>query len=250
MYDYEKLLHIIADEYKQVLGNNLVGIYVHGSISFGCFNPYKSDIDFIVVVEKILNLNHKIKLIQCLLKLEKDAPSKGFEMSVVLAENCKNFVYPTPFELHYSIFHHQNCLDNIEFYCENMNGTDEDLAAHFTVIKEVGYTLIGEPIQEIFGDIPKQYYLDSIQKDVENAGVDVVQNPVYFVLNLCRVYAYKKDSLILSKEQGANWGICNLSEQYASLLKEAMECYRTDKEMLYSEHVADFCKYMKCELNF
>ncbi|WP_161567304.1 hypothetical protein [Acidilutibacter cellobiosedens] len=41
---------VIHGEYQTILGDNLVGIYVHGSIAFGCFHEEKSDIDFIAVI--------------------------------------------------------------------------------------------------------------------------------------------------------------------------------------------------------
>lgn len=54
------LLTIICKEYQEILKDNLIGIYIHGSIAFGCFNQDTSDIDFIVVVKK--SLNQTIKL--------------------------------------------------------------------------------------------------------------------------------------------------------------------------------------------
>ena len=142
--DCKEILNKIANEYYRILGKNLIGIYVHGSIAFGCFNPNKSDIDFIVVVNNLPTMEEKEALIQTLLYLYEDAPTKGYEMSVVLYRFCKEFVYPTPFELHYSIAHLQRCRDNLREYCISMNGTDKDLAAHFTVIKKVGYTIWGK----------------------------------------------------------------------------------------------------------
>jgi streptomycin 3"-adenylyltransferase len=47
---YNNILKIIKQEYQTILGDNLVGIYVHGSIAFGCFHEEKSDIDFIAVI--------------------------------------------------------------------------------------------------------------------------------------------------------------------------------------------------------
>ena len=44
------ILSIISKEYQDILGDNLCGIYLHGSLAFGCFNWAKSDIDFLVVV--------------------------------------------------------------------------------------------------------------------------------------------------------------------------------------------------------
>ena len=52
MKDFSKLMEVISEKYNKLLGKNLVGIYVHGSIAFGCFNWDKSDIDFIVVINE------------------------------------------------------------------------------------------------------------------------------------------------------------------------------------------------------
>ena len=240
-----EILNKIANEYEEILGNNLVGIYVHGSLAFGCFNPMKSDIDFIVVVNNTPTIHEKEALIKTLLYLSAEAPAKGYEMSVVLSRFCKNFVYPTPFELHYSIAHLQRCQDNLREYCTSMNGTDKDLAAHFTIIKSVGYTIVGKQITEVFGDIPKNDYFDSIKADVENAPKDVNENPVYTILNLCRVLAYKSEGLILSKEQGGLWGIENLPKQYNGLISKALKNYRSEiEENFHRELSVNFCNYM------
>lgn len=241
----KEILNKIANEYQRILGNNLVGIYVHGSLAFGCFNSNKSDIDFIVVVNNTPTIEEKEALIKTLLYLSAEAPTKGYEMSVVLSSFCKNFVYPTPFELHYSIAHLQRCQDSLREYCTSMNGTDKDLAAHFTVIKNVGYTIIGKQITEVFGDIPKNDYFDSIKVDVENAKEVVNENPVYTILNLCRVFAYKNDGLILSKDQGGLWGIENLPKQYVVLLSKALKNYKSEIEENFDRELSlNFCNYM------
>ena len=46
----DKLLNEFVEKSKEILGDNLVGIYLHGSSVMGCFNPKKSDLDLIIVV--------------------------------------------------------------------------------------------------------------------------------------------------------------------------------------------------------
>ena len=246
MMDYNEILDKIASEYQDILKDNLVGIYVHGSIAFGCFNSIKSDIDFLVVVANPPAIEEKEELIKTLLDLSADAPPKGFEMSLVLSSACKNFIYPTPFELHYSIAHLQRCKDDLREYCTSMNGIDKDLAAHFMVIKHVGYTLIGKQIPEVFGEVSKEDYLDSIKTDVEDSKADIIENPVYIILNLCRVLAYKNNGLVLSKEQGGLWGIENLPKQYIALVLKALNNYKSEEieESFDGEQSINFCNYM------
>ena len=62
-----EILEQIKTSYQEILKDNLTGIYVHGSIAFGCFNWEKSDIDFLVVVKHAPSLQEKKALIRVLL---------------------------------------------------------------------------------------------------------------------------------------------------------------------------------------
>jgi predicted nucleotidyltransferase len=207
----EKLLSDIVTEYHQILGELLAGFYVHGSIAFGCYNSENSDIDFIVVVRDMPSQKMKENMISLLIQLEDEAivPAKGFEMSVVSEKVCRDFVYPTPYYLHYSNYHGTRARADLASYCVMMNGVDYDLAAHFTVIKSVGICLYGPEAVKIFGEIKREFYVDSILRDISAAKSEIYKNPVYYILNLCRVLAYQKDGLILSKKGGGEWAIKN-----------------------------------------
>ena len=65
--------------------------------------------------------------------------------------------------------------------------------------------------------------------DVENAAEDIIKNPVYTVLNLCRVLAYRKEGLILSKKGGGVWGQKALPVRDRPLVQEALLCYESEK---------------------
>ena len=222
--DERKLLDEIARAYQQILGENLTGIYVHGSIAFGCFRWEKSDIDFLVVVDKHLTQTEKEALIRVLLQLDFSAPPKGFEMSVVLRSACMPFADPTPFELHYSNAHRENYQRDLSGTCHAMQGVDPDLAAHVTVINKAGLVLCGLPVKDVFAQVPPKSYLRSIWYDIENAPADISRDPVYYVLNLCRVLACVEDKQVLSKEQGGQWGLEHLSE-YRGLIALALQAY-------------------------
>lgn len=83
----------------------LTGVYVHGSFAMGCFNPAKSDLDVLVVVEDAITDLQKKMFMDEIIFLNNKLPPKGIEISVVRSEYCKNFVYPTPYELHFSNMH-------------------------------------------------------------------------------------------------------------------------------------------------
>lgn len=112
-------------------------------------------------------------------KLNEQAPAKGLKISIVKRKYCKPFVYPTPFELHFSPMHLQWVRDNPDNYVENMRGEDRDLAAHFTIINRYGIVLYGEKIENVFGEVSKKDYEESIWFDVECASEDIADEPMY-----------------------------------------------------------------------
>lgn len=227
-----ELLEKIKLSYQTILRDKLVGIYVHGSIAFGCFNWVNSDLDFLVVVGETLTQEEKEALIAQLLILDEYAPEKGFEMSVVLRSVCNPFVYPTPYELHYSNSYRDRYREDLGGLCASLSGEDKDLAAHVTVINAVGFPLCGEPVSEVFGRVPKADYLDSILYDVMGAEEEICENPVYFILNLCRVAAYIQDGLVLSKAQGGQWGLKHFPEKYGGLVERAIRLYGTEADVM------------------
>lgn len=235
---YQNMLDKIVDESKQIFGAELTGIYLHGSLAMGCFNPEKSDIDLIIVIKNNITDEQKLKFMNEVVELNKVAPSKGIELSIVKEAYCKEFHYPTPFELHFSKMHIQWFVDDPADYIRKMNGMDKDLAAHFKIIKNYGIVLYGAEINDVFGDVPRNDYIDSIWGDIEGAKEDIIEDPVYIILNLCRVAAFLKNDLILSKKQGGEWALQNLSEKYHSLILKALQSYAIGNEMDINEEEA------------
>ena len=228
---YEELLTHFVEMSKYIFGDNLLGIYLHGSLAMGCFNPQKSDLDLILVVKNNISHARKIEFLKNVVKFNEEAPQKGIELSIVKREFCNPFVYPTPYELHFSNTYVDWVKEKPEDYIEKIIGTDKDLAAHFTIINKFGIALYGAPISEIFGKVPKSSYVDSIWYDIENAREDILSNPMYVTLNLCRVLAYLKDELVLSKKTGGEWGISHLPDEYIPFVNHALHCYLNDETM-------------------
>lgn len=242
---YQNLLDEFVDKSKIIFEENLTGIYLHGSLAMGCFNPNKSDIDLIIVIKNNITDIQKLQFMNHIVELNKIAPGKGIELSIVKEEYCRNFLYPTPFELHFSNAHLQWFIDNPTDYIHKMNGTDKDLAAHFKIIKKYGVVLQGKAINDVFVDVPGKDYIDSIWGDVEGAKEDILEEPVYVILNLCRVAAFLKNDLILSKKQGGEWALQNLSTQYHTLISNAVQSYTLESEMdLDSLEAQKFADYM------
>ena len=247
--EYSALTDIFVRECREILGENLVGVYLHGSAVMGCFNPEKSDIDLIVVVRDTVPDDRKRQFMEMVVTLNEKAPAKGIEMSIVKAGICRPFAYPTPFELHFSSGTLGWYKSDPEGYIQNMKGEDKDLAAHFMIITNRGKTLYGKPIEEVFGEVDRKYYLDSIWSDIENAEEDILDNSMYIILNLTRVLAYCRDGVILSKKEGGEWGLENIPERYRVMISTALEEYGSAEKAEYDDRLAvEYAGYMLSEI--
>ncbi len=234
----EDFLKKFVEQSVAILGENTEGIYLHGSAVMGCFNEKKSDIDLLIVVKTTPSDEIKRWYMDMVVEMNQYAPKKGLELSIVKADVCNPFVYPTPFELHFSVAHFEWYRTNPADYIEKMKGVDKDLAAHFTILTNRGKCLYGKGIKDVFAEVDAEFYLDSIWGDIESAEEEIMTNPMYFILNLCRVLAYKRDALILSKQEGGSWGLAHLPAQYHGLILQAMEEYSSEKWAEWNEEKA------------
>lgn len=242
------LLDSLKSLYADALAQNLVGLYVHGSLAFGCFEWARSDVDFIAVAKRPLTNEAKLYLLDALVSLLPESPPKGLEMSVVLECACRPFVYPTPYELHFSNGWLDRWQANPLALCDTEGRTDRDLAAHFTVIRAVGLALCGAPIATVFSPVPRADYLDSILLDVGSACEDVRHNYAYVVLNLCRALAYLKTGDVLSKQSGGHWALEALP-RWQDVVRPALSWYAGEPLNAPDEkESAAFCEDMLSRL--
>lgn len=246
----DHLTEQFVEQSRGILGDNLVGIYLHGSAAMGCFHADKSDVDLLVVVDTVIPDRIKRQYMDMVVELNAYAPKKGIELSVVRRDVCNPFIYPTPFELHFSIAHLEWYKRDPLDYVERMKGVDKDLAAHITVTCHRGKCLWGEGIKDVFGEVSREFYFDSIWNDIKNGEEEILTNPTYIILNLCRVLAYKREGLILSKQEGGSWGIENVPVKYHPLILHAFEEYASNKSTEWDGKGArEYAAYMIAQIS-
>jgi len=222
-HDEQRKLSILLDKLScaihEILGDNLVGIYLHGSIAQKAFRWNASDVDFLIVVQSEPSDDAKRKLLDTTIYLSEFAPPKGLEWSVVTLADCLHVSHPVPFCLHYSIAHKQRFLTSPEEYIQHMKGRDGDLAAYFAVIRQCGIVLYGKPIEDVFGPVPNDFVMDSFR---ENVADDDTPNGI---LNRCRYEAYRQEGVLLSKIDGAQWALKHLPADLHARIRSAIKAY-------------------------
>lgn len=217
----------------------ITGAYVHGSLAMHCYYRAKSDLDVLVVVPSPLTESQRRKATRALAVLAADRPTLGdLELSILTAAQAAHHEHPRPFEAHYSSYWTPKVLADDVDYAENRS--DPDLAAHLTVVRARGVTLTGPPPTDLFAPVPHEDYLAAILDDTLSAD-ELLTNPYYGVLNVCRVLATLKNGpgTVLSKEEGANWALQQLPEEHHSLITQALRCYTSARPVTEAERPTD-----------
>jgi streptomycin 3"-adenylyltransferase len=245
----DKFLDEFLQKITEDLKSNLVGVYLHGSLAMGCFNPQASDIDLLIIVKEKLSLKIKKAIVKDILNLEEKYSEYNMEMSILLEKTLNEFEYPTPFELHYSKEHKEKYLIDEDYVCGE--DVDLDLAAHIVVTIHRGICLKGKPIKETFMPIENKYFLNSILNDIETASENFTSQPVYTILNLCRVLYYIKEGVISSKKEGGEWGVKTLDNKYTEIVLICTEKYlnNTKNFNIDNDFLREFVHYMKTKIS-
>ncbi|MCP0887985.1 DUF4111 domain-containing protein [Ligilactobacillus sp. WILCCON 0076] len=231
MADTPKLLNRLKTKYARILQDNLVGIYLHGSLVLNSYNENVSDLDYLVIVKKPLTFSVKKEIMQVTVQnLWPLAPAKGLEFHILLLDSVTTYQNPISFELHFSKMHLSSYLNNPDKYIKKMHGPDPDIIAHLMIVWKAGKTLVGPPISDVFVPISETAYWNSILFDISDAKETIQTNPMYMILNLCRALAYKKEKIIISKLAGGKWMLKNHPEKYGALIKTALKEY-TSKQV-------------------
>ncbi len=223
----------LIDGAVAILGEEMIGVYLHGSLAMGCFNLLRSDMDLLVVTLECMTVETKRALVELL--LDTSRASAPIEISFLAIGHLFPWRHPTPFDLHFSEDWRKGYRTELE--SENWRSwndkehCDPDLAAHVTVTRRRGIALYGRPIATVFPEPPQRDYLASVMADVLHPNYGIYAEhvpPVYSILNACRTLSYLRTGQVMSKDEGGVWALGILPEAHRALVIAALEAYRED----------------------
>jgi len=238
----------LQTELQRLLDQNLLGMYLHGSLALGGFQPGRSDIDVIVVTAQRIDLETKRRCIELLLRISK-MPCP-LDIRFLVEKDLFPYQHPLLCDLHYSEIWRENFQQELRSdtwkHWNDKAKRDPDLTVHLTVLHRYGICVYGKPIAEALPLVPESDFRNAIIKDVQVAQAEPLYDPISFVLNACRACAYLHDGTILSKDAGGAWGLAHLPEQYHPLIQQALALYQGERLGRPVGHAAwdDFAAYI------
>lgn len=239
---------------QQTLAAKLLAVYLHGSLAMGGFNPERSDIDLLVVVEPLTQLERR-ELGE--LVLAHSNQPRPLEISFVTPAGLADTTYPLPLEFHFSEDWRPRFVAELadgrwqDWFVETLR--DGDLAGQIVMTRAAGIILAGPPPAELLPDIPPHVLRDSFVSDCRWALELRDEIPVYAVLNPCRTYAYLRRGLLLSKAETGRIALELFPAEFHPLIRQASEIYagtRPAATPFDPDLFTAFAAYLAAELNF
>jgi streptomycin 3"-adenylyltransferase len=181
-----------------VLGDDCA-VALHGSLALGEFVPGQSDLDVLVVCAEALTVA-QVRALAHVLLAESLQPAP-IEVSVLVRGALAAWVHPAPYVFHYSESWRDRTTQLLADPATDWLAvhTDPDLTVHVVVARQAGIVLHGS----VDWPVPSRAdALAAVWYDIACAEADVVDNPVYVILNLCRTLWWLEHGVVLSKSAG------------------------------------------------
>jgi predicted nucleotidyltransferase len=222
-YPYvNEAVHVLLENVKGVLGNYFLGLYLHGSLAGGYFNPDHSDIDFLIVTTQEL----PEKIIPKLKKMHKHIWENGSEW----VRKLEGTYIPVNSLYKYNASDPPRPHVNADKFMFIPN--EQYWVIERQILREKGVVIAGPPIRSLIAPITSKEIRQSVILGISEAWPSRVNDgewltlsgyQPYIVLTCCRILYTLKYGTIKSKQVSARWALKALGHQWQSLIKEAMK---------------------------
>jgi predicted nucleotidyltransferase len=200
----EEIVAILHGE----MADELVGVYLHGSLAMGAYDPGRSDVDVLAVCAEPLPRPRRAALGRALDALLRP-PGVELEFSLVTRAAIASAAAP-PFEVHVTTHEERSVVDGAD------RPGDEDLVLHFAMTRARGRSLAGPEPGKLFPEPDRRRLIEGFLADLgwgreEGAAAGEGHHEpefawiAYRVLNAARSWRYLETGELGSKVEGAEW---------------------------------------------
>ncbi|HEX6731983.1 MAG TPA: aminoglycoside adenylyltransferase domain-containing protein [Pyrinomonadaceae bacterium] len=221
-----ELLANLTRQLPLLLGRNLVGIYLYGSVTNSAFNPNTSDVDCIVVTKRDVTDAQFRKLDRWLTETAQSnswMPRSQIIFLIrdeVLTMNSKACLY--------------------QFGVLKRTGSDGNPIIWLDYLRS-GKVLFGPPPESFLPKITEEILLEALKRELGYLRQEIIETPnsewrdvpmyrAYAVLTVCRIlYSFNKGEIV-SKSTAAKWAIRNLPGRWREIIEQALDYNQTGRE--------------------
>jgi hypothetical protein len=200
-----ELLSEVSNGLQNIFQSNLVGVYLMGSLTYDDFNPSRSDVDLVTVLNRPASEAEIEQLKKFHQQLEATHPywGKRVESQYVPEAFFKQTLPPRNPRPYYG---------EGRFYEEAPYGNE--WLINVAMLYEYGTTLFGKDFKKIVTRLDYAAVRQASARDLFDEWVPKIEDPDYLdnphyqsyvILNVCRILFTVLNSKIASKTVSANW---------------------------------------------
>lgn len=220
--DVASMLNALVSGVREALGDNLVGLYVRGSLVTGDFDPASSDLDFFAVTERPIS-EAEFDRLAALHERLSALPNKyagHLEGPYISRDSARRF---RPGEEHPTI-HRGEPLQRL------VHGNNWLLERW--VVREHGETLLGPDPRTLIDPVAPEEIREAVRTRLAD-WVDFAEHPddphwwqplghsAYVVETMCRVLYTLTTGELCSKPRAVAWALENLPEPWRSTVERS-----------------------------
>lgn len=245
--DVNALLDALLGGVRSVLGNELVGMYIHGSLASGDFDPDRSDLDFLVVTRDALPAETMsalaamhARIAASTLKWRRNYEGSYIPQRAVRRHDPAGSWYPR--------------IEVDGTFGPDEHGSEWIIQRH--VIREHGIALAGPSPETLIDPVSPDDLRTAVSRLLHEWWMPQLQNPfrlttgfhgaseyqAYAVLTMCRALYTLEFGAIPSKPQAARWAQKTLGGRWVGLIESAL-AWRHGVDLDRRDEVLEFIRY-------
>lgn len=206
---------------KQILNEDLLGVYLYGSAIVGGLQKY-SDLDLFVVSARALTADEKTVLVENLLTIS-GIYMKGekypLELTIVVKSLINPWRYPPTFDFQYGEWLRTEFeRGNIEPWATKVM---PDLALLITQVLLANRTIFGMPPNQLLCTVPYRDFLLATIDSLKGLMTELHGDTRNVLLTYARIWNTLETDTINSKPVVACWARDRLPQQYKPVLERA-----------------------------
>lgn len=238
--DVNEILKLLLVSVQRVLGNQLVGMYLYGSLSSGDFNPKTSDIDFLVVTTSTLS----DKAIAELKSMHEGIGKSGLKWASKLEGS---YIPKRDIRRHDPRSVPCPTVNEGEFYLDQ-RGSDWIIQRY--VIREQGIVLAGPDPKSLIDPVSPEDIRRAVKGVLQEWWFPMLEDPswlknhgseyhAFAILTMCRALYALEYGAIVSKPEAARWAQREFGDRWDHVIERALaQPIGSEESNLYNESLA------------
>jgi streptomycin 3"-adenylyltransferase len=215
---------------RAVLGDDLVGAYLHGSAVLGQLRP-RSDTDVLIVSRRRLTEGERRTLVEGLMDISgrrarTGGPARPIELTIVVQSDVRPWRYPPRCEFLYGEW----LRDDYERGEVPGAAESPDLAPIISMVLLGNRALTGPPPAAVLDPVPYDDLVRAVVHGIPGLLDDLETDTANVVLTLARIWTTVATGQLRAKDAAADWALERLPAEHRPVLERARAIYLGDIE--------------------